>query len=91
MRLLNQIKNFLFLDFVYRLQQLFIVVAHFILLRWMIYTLQEAGALPFNNVLMHFLGMAVMGAGLIVGTAWWAKRRHQQEISKQEINLEQQL
>lgn len=63
----------------YRLQQLLILVLHFILLAWMLYTLKNAGALSFSAVLYHFLGMSLMGAALIRGTAAWAKWHTERE------------
>lgn len=63
----------------YRLQQLIIFVLHFVLLGWMLYTLKNAGALSFTAVMLHFLGMSLMGAALIRGTAAWAKWHTERE------------
>ncbi len=63
----------------YRLQQLLILILHLILLGWMLYTLNNAGALSFTKVMLHFLGMSLMGAALIRGTAAWAKWHTQKE------------
>lgn len=67
----------------YRLQQLAILILHLVLLKWMLYTLQESGVLPFTTVFFHFLGMSIYGGLLIFGTAKWAKRKHLQELSKE--------
>lgn len=75
-------KNFINKDnFLYRIQQLIVLVLHLILLKWMLYTLQESGVLPFMTVLLHFLGMSVFGGLLIFGTAKWAKRLHEKELN----------
>ncbi len=66
----------------YRLQQLFILVAHLLLLKWMFYTLSEAGSLPTMQVFLHFAGMAAYGGFLIRGTAYWAQRRYRQETQQ---------
>ena len=63
----------------YRLQQLFILLAHLLLLKWMFYALSESGALPTLQVMLHFTGMAVYGGLLIRGTAYWARRRYIKE------------
>jgi apolipoprotein N-acyltransferase len=66
----------------YRLQQLFILIAHLLLLWWMLYTLREGGLLPVELVLAHFVGMSLYGALLIRGTAWWARHHFVQEVRK---------
>lgn len=81
MSFFGKVKIFLFLDLSYRIQQLIIIAAHLILLRWMVYALREAGGLKFTTVMMHFLGMAIFGGILIFSTAWWAKRRYQKELN----------
>ncbi len=63
----------------YRLQQLGILVAHLMLLKWMIYALSESGTLSTMHVMLHFTGMALYGALLIRGTAYWARRRYIKE------------
>lgn len=62
--------------FSYRMQQLFILIAHLILLKWMFYTLAESGTFSMNKVILHFSGMGIYGAFLIRGTAFWARRHH---------------
>lgn len=64
----------------YRLQQAFVTIVHFVLLAWIWYTLQNAGSMETQTVMYHFAGMSVLGAVLIRGTAWWAKRHHLNEI-----------
>lgn len=63
----------------YRLQQLIILVLHFILLYWMYFALSESGHWSTEAVTLHFFGMAIFGALLIVGCAKWAKYHHLKE------------
>jgi len=65
----------------YRIQQLIIFILHLILLKWMYFTLSNAGALTTSEVLYHFIGMSIMGAALIRGTAYWAKHHYIKEIN----------
>lgn len=74
----------------YRLQQVLIFVLHLILLRWMFYTLSNSGLMTTNEVFMHFIGMSIMGALLIRGTAWWAKHHYIQSISNKPENKNQE-
>lgn len=66
----------------YRLQQVLIFVLHLILLKWMFYTLTNSGLMTTTEVFSHFIGMSIMGALLIRGTAWWAKHHYIKEISR---------
>jgi apolipoprotein N-acyltransferase len=66
----------------YRLQQLLIFVLHLILLKWMFFTLSNSGLMTTTEVFMHFIGMSIMGALLIRGSAWWAKHHYIKDISK---------
>ncbi|PIP95410.1 MAG: hypothetical protein COW00_12970 [Bdellovibrio sp. CG12_big_fil_rev_8_21_14_0_65_39_13] len=63
----------------YRLQQLVILILHFVLLYWMFYALTESGSLTTFEVSMHFVGMAIFGASLIRGCAYWARYHHLKE------------
>ena len=63
-------------NYLYRLQQLVILVLHLLLLWWMKYTLFEAGVMTISQTMLHFVGMSIFGALLIRGTAWWAKRHY---------------
>ncbi|MBT5093273.1 MAG: hypothetical protein HOM21_03460 [Halobacteriovoraceae bacterium] len=65
----------------YRLQQFAILLAHLILLYWMIFTLQESGSLTMTLVIIHFVGMALYGAALIRGTAFWANYHYQKKLT----------
>lgn len=56
----------------YRIQQFIILIAHLILLYWIISLLQTAGEQTRLSVFLHFLGMGSYGAFLIRGTAYWA-------------------
>ncbi|MBY0416010.1 MAG: hypothetical protein K2Q18_17695 [Bdellovibrionales bacterium] len=76
-------KNFITKDNIwYRLQQLIILVLHLILLRWMFYILANSGRLSMVDVFYHFIGMSVMGACLIRGSAYWARHHYVKEIKK---------
>lgn len=69
-------------NFFYRIQQLIIFILHLILLKWMYFTLSNAGALTTTEVFYHFIGMSIMGALLIRGTAYWAKHHYIKESHK---------
>jgi len=73
-----------------RLIQLFILVAHLVLLKWILYTLYEGGILPFSTLLYHFLGISLYGAFLIRFCAWYYKRQYLKELeaSGREAKLE---
>lgn len=66
----------------YRLQQLIIFALHLVLLKWMFYTLSNSGSLTTTEVFYHFIGMSIMGALLIRGTAWWARHHYIKDISQ---------
>jgi len=72
----------------YRLQQLFILIAHLLLLGWIFQVLNHAGSWTMFQVFVHFTGMAAYGAILIIGTAYWAKRLYlkEQKQSAQVLN-----
>jgi hypothetical protein len=59
-----------------RVQQLVILILHLVLLRWIWYTLNNAGAMTTTETLVHFTGIGTFGALLIFGCAKWAKRRY---------------
>lgn len=59
-----------------RIQQFVILILHLILLRWIWYTLNNAGAMTTTETLLHFTGIGTFGALLIFGCAKWAKRRY---------------
>ena len=69
-------------NYKYRLMQLFILVAHLALLKWILYTLSEGGILPFNTLLFHFLGISLAGAALIRFCAWFYHRLYIKEGGK---------
>ncbi len=70
----------------YRFQQLIILVLHLILLYWMYYTLTHSGILTTAEVFYHFTGMSLMGAGLIRGTAYWARHHYLKETGKTSLD-----
>lgn len=73
----------------YRTQQLIILVLHLILLRWMFYILANSGRLTMVDVFYHFIGMSIMGALLIRGSAYWARHHYVKEL-KHEIEIEKE-
>ncbi|MCY4523694.1 MAG: hypothetical protein OXB84_03025 [Halobacteriovoraceae bacterium] len=52
------------------LEGFLLLLAHLILLCWIIYTLRESGILTFTEVLGNFMGMAIYGGLLIWFTAY---------------------
>jgi apolipoprotein N-acyltransferase len=68
----------------YRIQQLIILVLHLILLKWMFYTLSKSGSLSTSVVFYHFIGMSIMGALLIRGSAYWARHHYIKEIKHEQ-------
>jgi|GEM_PF-3739853 len=68
-----------------RLEQIFIAILHFVLLSWMIATLQEAGNWPMTKVILHFIGMSCYGGLLIMSTAHWAKKRMHWGLEKKKF------
>lgn len=65
-----------------RIVQLIILVAHLILLKWILYTLYEGGVLPFTTLMYHFLGISIYGAVLIRTCAYIYKRQYLKELEK---------
>ncbi len=65
-----------------RLTQLVILVAHIVLLKWILYTLYEGGVLPFSSLLYHFLGISIYGAVLIRTCAYIYKRQYLKELEQ---------
>ena len=65
-----------------RMTQFFILIAHIILLKWILYTLYEGGVLPFSTLLYHFLGISFFGALLIRVCAYIYKREYLKELEK---------
>lgn len=72
----------------YRLQQLFILIAHLLLLKWILWVLAETNQMQATTVFMHFTGLAIAGGGLIYGCAMWAKHHHLKELKLQNQEVE---
>jgi len=74
-----------------RITQFIILVAHLVLLFWIIFTLYEGGILPFKTLLLHFLGISIYGALLIRICAYLYKRQYLKELeqSGRKPNLDQ--
>ena len=66
----------------HRIMQFIILVAHLVLLKWIIYTLSEGGVLPFQTLMYHFLGISVSGGVLIRFCAWFYKKQYVKELEK---------
>lgn len=65
-----------------RTTQFLILVAHLVLLKWILYTLYEGGVLPFKILMYHFLGISIYGALLIRTCAYIYKRQYLKELEK---------
>jgi apolipoprotein N-acyltransferase len=65
-----------------RFTQLMILVAHIIMLKWILYTLYEGGVLPFKTLMYHFLGISIFGALLIRSCAYIYKRQYLKELER---------
>ncbi len=65
-----------------RSTQLIILIAHIVLLKWILYTLYEGGVLPFKTLLFHFLGISIFGAILIRSCAYIYKRQYLKELER---------
>lgn len=75
------IKNFINTENIgHRFIQLIILIAHIVLLKWILYTLYEGGILPFKTLLFHFLGISLYGAALIRTCAYIYKRQYLKEL-----------
>jgi type VI protein secretion system component VasK len=66
----------------HRIMQFIILMAHLVLLKWIIYTLSEGGVLPFQTLMYHFLGISVSGGVLIRFCAWFYKKQYLKELEK---------
>ncbi len=76
-------KNFINRDNIgQRLLQLAILIAHLILLKWILYTLYEGGVLPFQTLMFHFLGISTYGGVLIWGCATIYRRQYEKELEE---------
>ena len=58
----------------HRAEQLFILLAHLVLLAWMLYVLSQGGTMTTSTLLIHFSGMALYGGPLIAFCAWRGRR-----------------
>lgn len=58
---------------------LLVFVAHIFLLYWIVFILKNAGLMKFNQVMLHFVGLAIFGSSLIIGTALGTKHIQKQE------------
>ena len=65
-----------------RFTQLIILIAHIVLLKWILYTLWEGGVLPFKTLMYHFAGISIYGALLIRTCAYIYKRQYLKELER---------
>lgn len=65
-----------------RFVQFIILIAHIVLLKWILYTLYEGGVLPFKTLMYHFVGISIYGAVLIRTCAYIYKRQYLKELEK---------
>ena len=56
-----------------------ILVAHLLMLKWIMYALNNSGLIPTTQMIIHFAGLAIYGALLIRLCAFLAKRRYEKE------------
>ncbi len=83
-------KNFITKENIwYRLQLFIILVLHLVLLRWMFFTLTNSGRMQTTEVFYHFIGMSIMGALLIRGSAFWANHHYVKEMKLKNKNNHQ--
>ena len=75
-------------NFKERIVQFFILIAHIVLLKWILYTLYEGGVLPFKILLYHFIGISAYGALLIRTCAFIYKRQYLKELEKNGSKVE---
>ncbi len=68
-----------------RMVELVILVAHLLLLKWILFVLGEGGRLPIEMVVAHFMGLAVSGALLIRFCAWLYHRQYLRENNLREL------
>ncbi len=59
------------------LKKIFIISLHLFYLAWILYILYEAGTLPTDKLLYHFVAMAFYGGILIRGTAFTVKKDYE--------------
>lgn len=71
-------------SFSYKIQFVVIFIIHIALLYWIYWLLQNTGVLSTMKVMLHFTGIAIYGASLIRGCAYWAKWHHLNDIKKHE-------
>ena len=62
-----------------------IFIAHLFLLYWMLYVLKYAGLMNFMSVMLHFIGLAIFGSGLIITSALGIKHIQKSEWKKKNI------
>jgi apolipoprotein N-acyltransferase len=65
-----------------RSTQFIILIAHLVLLKWILYTLYEGGVLPFKTLMFHFTGISIYGALLIRTCAYIYKRQYLKELEQ---------
>ena len=60
----------------FRSWQVLILIAHLVLLRWILFTLSEGGVMDFYAIMAHFTGISLFGALLIRFSAYIYRREY---------------
>jgi len=69
----------------YYVFNIFILLTHLLLLGWIIFVLQKAGAWAFTSVMLHFMGLALYGTLLIILSAKGIKYFHLKELKSKNL------
>ena len=79
MKMNKPVKRKNFLGFT---EKVILLIAHLLLLKWILFVLENANSMQNQEVTLHFLGLAAAGSFLIYLCANLAKFRYQQEVKK---------
>ena len=69
--------------YLYRIEQVLILLAHLVMLWWIMHLLEVGGDMTTEEILPHFIGIGIYGAALIRGCAYLAKQRFIKEQQEQ--------
>jgi apolipoprotein N-acyltransferase len=64
-------------NWTFRLTELFILIIHLILLKWILHVLGNGGTMPAEVIVAHFAGIGLFGALIIRFCAWLYQRQYQ--------------
>ncbi|MCB9092157.1 MAG: hypothetical protein H6620_06310 [Halobacteriovoraceae bacterium] len=65
-----------------KLTKVFIFILHIVLLAWILYALYFSHNLSTKELLIHFVGIGLMGAFLIRFTILFGRKEFRKEVSK---------